>query len=323
MYDITSVGELLIDFTPEGKNEQGMELFSCNPGGAPANVLVMATILGDKPAFIGKVGADFFGTFLKQVMDRNGIDTGGLAVADRVPTTLAFVHLDSSGDRSFSFYRNPGADIMLTREDVKCSLIDACRIFHFGAVSLTDEPARSATAFAADYAHRKGKIVSFDPNYRPLLWKNEKEAREEIIRALPLVDILKVSEEELNLLTGESDLNRGAAVLASFGPQVVLISLGKEGAFYRTRNISNTLPTYDVKTIDSTGAGDAFLGAFLHKISGKKREDLQNLTARELDGIIDYANAAGSLTTTKKGAIPAMPDDQAIRFCRENVKHLV
>lgn len=323
MYDITSVGELLIDFTPAGVNDQGMELYSCNPGGAPANVLAMAAILGGKTAFIGKVGNDFFGSFLKQSVQKNGIDTEGLIKSEEAPTTLAFVHLDASGDRSFNFYRNPGADVMLTENEIKCSLIDHCRIFHFGSVSLTSEPSRSATVFAVKYAREKNKIVSFDPNYREPLWKNGNDATKEILRVLPFVDILKVSEEEMQMLTSQSILKKGAEILSSYGPKIILISLGAKGAFYFAPKACGIVPTYDVKTIDTNGAGDAFLGAFLYQMCNKNREELQCLPQKELDDVIDFANAAGSLTTTGKGAVPSMPDFSAIEFCRKNNPHII
>ena len=319
MFDITAIGEILIDFTPGGTNNQSMELFICNPGGAPANVLAMESLLGGKTAFIGKVGNDYFGSFLKQSIEKSNIDTEGLVITDKIPTTLAFVHLDASGDRSFSFYRNPGADMMLSKEEVKTSLIDNCRIFHFGSVSLTEEPSRSATKFAVDYARRQKKIISFDPNYRAPLWIDEQSAKKEILQVLSNVDILKVSEEEMQMLTGLSDLKKGAKALSLYGPELILISLGRKGAFCYLSGKSGILPAYDVKTIDTTGAGDAFLGAFLYRVRGKNRDELRNLPQTELMDILDFANAAGSLTTMGKGAVPSMPHLDEIEACRKNV----
>jgi fructokinase len=320
MYDIAALGELLIDFTPNGQNEMGMSLFARNPGGAPGNVLVMATRLGCSTAFIGKVGKDDFGFFLRDILDKNGIDTAGLVMTPEVNTTLAFVQLNEDGDRSFSFYRRPGADMMLTTDEVKKDLIEQAAIFHFGSVSLTSEPCRGATFFAAKAAKNQGKLISFDPNYRPPLWDYDLErAKAEILAALPLADVLKVSEEELSLLTGQNDIEHGAELLAQQGPSVILVSRGPDGAYCWTKNLKETLPTYDVKTVDTTGAGDAFLGAVLFRLRGYTVNRLNDIRTDEWRDILDFANAAGSLTTAKKGAIPAMPTLQAIENCRRTI----
>ncbi|MDR0877944.1 MAG: carbohydrate kinase [Treponema sp.] len=317
-YDVTALGELLIDFTPSGINDQGMNLFARNPGGAPANVLAMNNRLGGKTAFIGKVGKDAFGAFLQRTLQESGVDTGGLVFDAEVPTTLAFVLLDEKGDRSFSFYRNPGADLMLTAAETNRELIAAAGIFHFGAVSLTGEPCRSAVYAAAEYAKSLGKIISYDPNYRPLLWKSEAEAKAEMAKPLVLADILKVSEEEMALLTGETGPEKGAALLAKEGPAIVLVSLGAKGAFCFCADGLARVSAYDVKTIDTTGAGDAFFGAVHYRLRGKTKEQVRSISKEELADIVDFANAAGSLTTTKKGAIPAMPDMAAIEQCRKS-----
>ena len=206
MIDVVALGECLIDFTPNGENTQGIALFARNPGGAPANVLAMNACLGGKTAFIGKVGKDGFGDFLRQTLIDSGIDVSGLAVDEKVPTTLAFVQLDANGDRSFTFYRSPGADVMLTEAEVNTALIDDCTVFHFGSVSMTAEPCRTATLAAARYARQRGKLVSFDPNYRPLLWESTAEAVRQMQAGVELADLLKVSEEEMQLITGETDL---------------------------------------------------------------------------------------------------------------------
>lgn len=226
MFDIVALGESLIDFTPSGENSQGMALFARNPGGAPANVLAMAAKLGGKTAFIGKVGDDAFGAFLKKTMEDAGVDVRGLRMTREYPTTLAFVQLTPEGDRSFTFYRKPGADVMLAPAEVDRALLRDCRIFHFGSVSLTDEPCRTATLEAAREAKAAGAMISYDPNYRPFLWDSAERAREALLAALPLADIVKVSEEEMELLTGEVQLEAGADALASRGAALVLVTLG-------------------------------------------------------------------------------------------------
>jgi fructokinase len=318
MYDVTALGELLIDFIPNGKNDQGITLFSQNPGGAPANVLAMINRLGGRTAFIGKVGMDDFGRFLARTLQDAGIDITGLITDTSALTTLAFVHLNERGDRSFSFYRKDGADLMLHPEELNLSLIDNAKMFHFGSVSLTGEPCRSAVHAATRYAKEHGKIISYDPNYRSLLWESEEKAKKEMSALLPLTNILKVSEEEMTLLTGETVFEKAAARLAEYGPSIVLVSLGANGAFYFCEDGFGTLPTYDVATIDTTGAGDAFLGAALFRLRNKTAVELTKITHDELADIVDFANAAGSLATTKRGAIPAMPDETAISACRQH-----
>lgn len=313
MIDILALGEILIDFTPSGENRQGIALFARNPGGAPANVLAMNAKLGGSSAFIGKVGKDAFGAYLRSTLVDSGINDSGLVTDDAIPTTLAFVQLDEKGDRSFSFYRKPSADMMLTSAEIRWELIDQCRVFHFGSVSLTDEPCRAATFEAAAYARQQGKRVSFDPNYRPFLWKSEADAREQMLKSIAMADILKVSEEELTLITGQTDFESGAQQLLKMGPSLVLVSLGAKGAYYRNRSCTGLLPTYDVKTIDTTGAGDAFVGAILWQLKERTPEELRSM---ELAEVVDFANAAGSLTTTRGGAIPALPTLQEIRDCR-------
>lgn len=248
-YDILAVGEVLIDFTPCGINDQGMQLFARNPGGAPANVLAMNAKLGGSSAFVGKVGNDTFGKFLYSILKKSNIDISGLIIDEYIPTTLAFVQLDENGDRTFSFYRKPGADLMLQVSDIKETLVVDCHIFHFGSVSLTDEPARSATMFAAKTAKKAGCIISYDPNYRPLLWSNVETAIGEMMAGLSLADIVKVSEDEMLLFTGKTDLQEGSYELSSYGASLVLITLGSKGAFYRKGEMSGFLPAYDVKTI--------------------------------------------------------------------------
>ena len=320
MYDVCALGELLIDFTPLGVNDQGTALFGRNPGGAPANVLAMNAKLGGKTAFIGKVGDDSFGRFLEKTLFDAGIDTAGLVKDPKYLTTLAFVHLSDDGDRSFSFYRREGADLMLAWQEVNRGLIEAANIFHFGSVSLSGQPCRDAVHQAVRHARSRGGIISYDPNYRSFLWPNHDEAKTEISRLLDQADILKVSEEEMALLAGETDIEKGAAVLAEKGPAIVLVSRGAKGAYFRCADGSAALPAYDVKTVDTTGAGDAFLGAAHYRLRDKNLDELKTISRDELADIVDFANAAGSLAVTRKGAIPALPSLAEIAACRRGRK---
>ena len=314
---VTALGELLIDFTPAGVSAEGLPLFTCNPGGAPANMLAAVQKLGGDTAFIGMVGQDGFGDFLKQYLAGLGIHISGLIQTVEANTTLAFVQLDSNGDRSFSFYRNPGADQLITRQDVNIQLIDDSDVFHFGSLSLTGEAARDATLYAVSHAKGRGKIISYDPNYRPLLWENEETACYWMKEGAKLADIIKISEEELPLLTERHDSREAAEVLMESGCSLVLVSMGAKGAGFYTRTASGFVPTYEVKTVDTTGAGDSFLGACLYRIRGKSLKEIQDMSAVELADIVRYANAAGSITTTRSGAICAMPTEQEIEKCMQ------
>ncbi len=319
MIDVTAIGELLIDFTPIGQSAQNNPIFEQNPGGAPANVLACLSKLGRKTAFIGKVGADQFGVALKQTLKQVGVSIDGLIIGEGCHTTLAFVHLSDSGDRSFSFYRDPGADLLLTPEEVNKQLIDECKIFHFGSVSMTGEPSRSATLSAVKYAREQGRIISYDPNLRMRLWSSESEAKEVILGAMPYADILKISEEELLFLTGEKDLQKGSRFLRdTYGLKLILITLGPDGAYASSKIAQAQAPAYAVKTVDTTGAGDSFTGGFLYCLlqSGKTPE---GLSENDLKEFLAFGNAVGSLTTTNKGAIPALPTLDQVRECQKNV----
>jgi fructokinase len=277
----------------------------------------MAARLGSHCSLIGKVGNDPFGRFLQDTLTGLNIDTSTLSVDPKIPTTLAVVQLDPQGDRSFSFYRKPGADIMLTPEEVPLRTIQACRTFHFGSLSLTDEPCRSATLHGVLTARKLGKRISFDPNYRPALWPSPAQARSEMERGAALCDILKVSEEEMTFLTGETNPESGSAALLSRGPSMILVSLGGKGAFFRTPSCYGSVPAYQVEVCDTTGAGDAFLGAFLHRTRELSPQQLNTLPQDTLADIVDFANAAAALTTTRGGAIPALPTPEEIDSCRK------
>lgn len=312
MFDVVALGELLIDFTPVGKSEKDNDLYECNPGGAPANVLAVLAKLERKTAFIGKVGKDSFGTLLKGVLDKNNISSKGLKFSDDVNTTITFVSLDNSGDRAFMFYRKPGADMMLKEDEIDYELIKDSKIFHFGSVSMTSEPCRTATLKAAAYARKNGLIVSYDPNLRILLWRNKEEARNQILEGMKYADILKISEEELEFITGFKDFQEGTAYLKNvYDIKLIFVTLGSEGCFYRAGNIIGKVDGYKTNAIDTTGAGDAFLGGALYKIIEIDKE-LTKLHDSDMRQIVSFANAVGALVTTKKGAISVMPDKAEI-----------
>ncbi|PNT90631.1 carbohydrate kinase family protein [Clostridium thermosuccinogenes] len=322
MFDVVALGELLIDFTPWGTSQNRNLKYEMNPGGAPANVLAVVSKLGGKTAFIGQVGNDQFGLFLRETLAGMGVNVEGLLLSEEYSTTLAFVHLDKNGDRSFSFYRSNGADIMLQAQDVRFDLIKQSSILHVGSVSMTHEPSRTATLEAVKAAKTNNVLVSFDPNLRPALWASLDEAKKVIEGMLQYADILKLSQEELYFLTGTDEIADASAVIArKYGIELILITMGASGSFYRLRDEIGQLPAYNVETIDTTGAGDAFLGAVLHKIlsSGKS---LKNISAKDVEAFVDFANAAGSLVTTKRGAIPAIPTLCEINRCMATVNKL-
>ena len=310
-FDVTALGELLIDFTESGTSTQGNPVLEANPGGAPCNVLAMLEKLGKKAAFIGKVGNDMFGTQLKNAVEEVNIDTRNLVIDKEVHTTLAFVHTYPDGDRDFSFYRNPGADMMLTRDEVQEDLIRDSRIFHFGTLSSTHESVREATRYAIDVAKEAGCIVSFDPNLRPPLWKSLEDARAEIEYGLGKCDILKISDNEVEFLLGTTDYDKGAALLKEkYNIPLILITMGKDGsrAYYKDLRVE-AAPFLQEHTIETTGAGDTFCASSLNYIL---EHGLDNLTAENLKELLTFANAAASLITTRKGALRVMPAKEEV-----------
>ncbi len=315
--DVVALGELLIDFTENGMSAQGNPLFEANPGGAPCNVLAMLSRLGHKTAFVGKVGQDFFGQQLEKAIREVGIDASGLRRDPEVHTTLALVHNTPDGDRDFSFYRNPGADMMLREDELPESLIKEARIFHFGTLSMTHEGVRQATKKAIRIAKEAGALISFDPNLREPLWNSLEDAKEQVLYGLGQCDILKISDNEIQWLSGEQDFDAGVRwIRARFSIPLILVSMGRDGsrAYYQDK-IVEVKPFLQPTTIETTGAGDTFCACVLHYIL---LHGLQELTETDLWVMLRYANAAASIITTRKGALRVMPTPEEIKRLLDN-----
>ena len=306
-YDVVALGELLIDFTPEGVSENGNVIFERNPGGAPANVLVALSKFGKKTSFIGKVGEDMFGAFLKNTLASYGVETKALLTTKECNTTLAFVALDENNDRSFSFYRNPGADLAISADEVDQDAIKNCKIFHFGSVSMTDEPARSATFHAVNCAKKEGALISYDPNLRKPLWVDEKNAERYIKEGLKLADIVKVSEEEAEFLFDTTDDAEAAKFLRDeYGIRLVMITKGAQGCYFSCGDYEGIIPAVKANVVDTTGAGDAFMAGVLNKLIDMEKNP-EELTCEELEECIRFGTKSGSISTERKGGIPSMP----------------
>lgn len=310
--EVTALGELLIDLTQNGFSGQGNPILEANPGGAPCNVLALLGKLGHTTAFIGKVGRDEFGNQLKEALEENGISIRGLRWDECVHTTLAVVHTLPGGDRDFSFYRNPGADMCLTSDELDEDLIRHCKLFHFGSLSMTDEPVRSATYRAISIAEEAGVLRSFDPNLRIPLWSDLDTAREQILYGMAHCDILKISDNEIQWLTDLEDFDMGIQWIRERFPQIqlILLSMGKEGSRAYSGDVSIEVPAMTfVDTIETTGAGDTFFAGVLHHILAW---GMRPYTREELYTMLVYANAAAAIITTKKGALRVMPEEQEI-----------
>lgn len=312
-FDVTALGELLVDFTQGADSAQGNPTFEANPGGAPCNVLAMLQKLGNKTAFIGRVGNDMFGRMLKRRACEQGIDMTGLEMDNEIHTTLAFVEKLPDGDRDFSFYRKPGADIMISREDVLAhkDIIASSRLFHFGTLSMTDDICEGATLEALSVARENGLIVTFDPNYRAPLWSSVEKAREKIRFGMKNCDVMKISDNEIELMTGERDIDRGVQkILDEYHIPLVLATLGPDGAkaFYRGKTVY-AAPFRNPKTIETTGAGDTFCACALHFVL---EYGLDQLNEEKLVHLLTFANAAASLITTRKGALAVMPSREEV-----------
>ena len=306
MIDVTALGELLIDFTYLSTDETGYPTMAAHPGGAPANFLAALAGFGAKTALLGKVGADAFGKLLVKTLEQAGIETRGLVQSSGVFTTLAFVTLDESGDREFSFARKPGADTRLTFDELDLGLIDGARVFHFGSLSLTDEPARTTTRRAVAYARERGKLVTYDPNLRKPLWKDLAEAREQLLWGLGQADVVKISDEEVEFLFGLSPEEGAERILDEYGAKLVFVTCGAEGCAYRNRNASGRVPGLSGLTVtDTPGAGDIFGGSAVWALlqTGKAPEGLGR---GELERITAFACASAGLSTTRAGGISSL-----------------
>ena len=310
-YDVVALGEILIDFTFAGTNADGKKLYEENAGGAPANCVSAVAKLGGRGAFIGMTGRDSFGEDVRRVLEKISVDTSGMRYCESQHTTLAFVSLDAQGERHFSFCRNPGADTQIRPEDLDRQMLENSRILHVGSLSLTDEPAKSATLKAIEITKKTGGLVSYDPNYRANLWQERTDAIEVMKSIFPLADTVKVSDEELALLFGENiSAEEGGNKILDLGASLAMITLGAKGVFYAAKipdgkRISGTIPVRKVDVVDTTGAGDSFTGGILYRLT--RRENPLDFTKEELEADLKFANTVASICVTRRGAIPALP----------------
>ena len=308
MIDVVALGELLIDFATISSDSEGYPTMAAHPGGAPANFLAALTKFGAKTALLGKVGTDTFGKLLTGTLEKAGIETRGLITTDDVFTTLAFVTFDESGDREFAFSRKPGADTCIRFEELDLKLIDEAKVFHFGTLSLTDEPARSATYRAVAYAKEKGKLITYDPNLRKPLWKDLDTAKEQLIWGLTQADVVKISDEEVEFLFGLGVEDGAKYILDNFGVKLVFVTCGADGCFFKNAAAEGKVPSLSgIKVIDTTGAGDIFGGSAVWKLlqTGKAPEELNEAQLRDITA---FACTSAGLSTTKSGGISSVPE---------------
>ncbi len=325
-FDVTSLGEILIDFTYCGKNAEGKNIFEENPGGAPANCSAAVAKLGGKSAFIGMTGEDSFGKNLRTVLNKIGVDTSAMRITQKQHTTLAFVTIDENGERSFSFCRNPGADTQISTADLDKNLLENSRILHIGSLSLTDEPSKASTFEAIRIVKNAGGLISYDPNWRKNLWRGRTDSMSLLKSLMPYSDIVKVSEEELFLLFGDGiSYADGAKLLMQYGVKLVFITLGSAGVYYAVNSKNDSAKTFyegtvsapDVKVIDTTGAGDSFTGGMLYRIT--RRENPLEFTEKEIISDLNFAVAVASICVTRRGAIPALPtNEETLKFMQEH-----
>ena len=311
MVDVVALGEVLIDFASRGIDANGYPMMQALPGGAPANFLAALTKYGKSTAFLGKVGDDTFGHLLLGTVKDAGIETRGVVVDPTVFTTLAFVTFDASGDRSFSFARKPGADTRLTWEEVDKSLIDEARVFHFGTLSLTDEPVRTTTQKCVAYARQQGKLITCDPNLRKPLWRSEEEAREQILWSLNQADVVKISDDEVDFLWSCTPEEGADKLLNEFGVSLAMVTLGPKGCLLKTKNAVCQVTSPKVSPVDTTGAGDIFGGSAVCRLL-ELDKSIEDLTSEDLRYIGAYASTAASLSTETPGGIPSIPERETV-----------
>ncbi|WP_405356194.1 carbohydrate kinase [Ruminococcus sp.] len=308
MFDVLTIGEMLIDLTQTGISDKGIPVYIAFPGGAPANVAVAAAKLGANTAFIGKVGNDAFGKLLVDTVKNNGVNADGMIVTDTANTTLAVVSLQENGERDFAFYRKGFADTQLSESEISDDTLKNTRILHFGSVSMTEDPSRTATFNSALRAKNMGATVTYDPNYRASLWGSLDDALVQMKMPLSIVDILKISDEELPLLADTDDPEQGTKLLSDlYGIPLILLTLGAKGAYYRFGDCTGLCEGVKVKVADTNGAGDTFFGAFLSGMAGLGKYKPSELSEDEIRELVTFANKAASITTSRSGAIPAMP----------------
>lgn len=315
MLDVVAMGELLIDFTCRSVDADGYPTMAAHPGGAPANFLAALAKFGAKTAMLGKVGSDAFGRMLTATLEKMGIETGGLVADEDVFTTLAFVTLDDTGNREFSFSRKPGADTCIRFEELNLNLIDRAKAFHFGTLSLTEEPARTATYRAVEYAKSRGKLITYDPNLRKPLWKNLEEAKRQIIWGLTQADVVKISDEEVEFLFGLGVEDGAAYILEHFGAKLVFVTCGAEGCYFQNANARGNVPSLSgIRVVDTTGAGDIFGGSAVWKLlqAGKSPESFDEA---ELKEVVTFACTSAGLSTTKAGGISSVPEYDQVMAC--------
>jgi len=312
MLDVVALGELLIDFTCVSTDADGYPTMAAHPGGAPANFLAALTKFGAKTAMMGKVGTDAFGKLLLGTLSQAGISTDGMIVTDDVFTTLAFVTLDETGNREFSFSRKPGADTCISFEELNLKLIDEAKVFHFGTLSLTDEPARSATYQVVDYAKSAGKLITYDPNLRKPLWKDLEEARKQLIWGMTKADVVKISDEEVEFLWGLGVEEGADYILKNFGVKLVFVTCGADGCYFKNAVASGKVPSLSgIKVIDTTGAGDIFGGSAVWKLLQLDKAP-ETLTAEELTDVVRFACTSAGLSTTRPGGISSVHDYETV-----------
>jgi len=324
MPDIITIGEALIDFLSKDKGVliENTTAFSIAPGGAPANVSCAVAKLGVSSGFVGKVGDDSFGRMIKNTLSNTGVDLNCFKLDKSVNTTLAFISVKNNGEPDFTFYRNHcGADLALKQDEIDEGYISDSKILHFGSISFTGEPLRSATLKAIRIARGFNKFISFDPNIRPSLWDNMKYAKSEILNGLQFADIVKLTDDELEFITGTKILSRGTGIILKYGPRIVIVTRGKKSCYFNNGILEMEVPSFEVKLVDATGAGDAFVGGILINVLDriKKCSEIFNIEKDEVEKVIRFANACGSITVTKKGVIPALPSfDDVNRFLKNH-----